>query len=283
MPNLPLHHRTAARLADFSAKPGHAVVLLGPAGSGKYTQARLLAAQLLGLPEDALARHAYFRHVVNASGEASIPIDAVRELEHFLSRRVPGNKNRVVLVENAGTMGHEAQNALLKTLEEPPDQTYLILTATDKSLLPTILSRAAHIDIAPPDYGTLEAYFAGHGYDKADIRRNFLLAGGLPGLLATLLAGGTDEPLAQAAVTARDILRQSTFERLALIDTLAKQKSQLLLATQVLQRMAHVGLMSGRQTTTWQRLLTASYQAELALVGSAQPKLVLTDLMLKLG
>lgn len=72
----------------------------------------------------------------------TIGIDAVRPIAPLLSIRPVAGKRRAVIIRRAHTMTVEAQNALLKTLEEPPQEAIIILeTDHPETLLPTILSR----------------------------------------------------------------------------------------------------------------------------------------------
>ncbi|MFQ6092365.1 MAG: DNA polymerase III subunit delta' [bacterium] len=81
---------------------------------------------------------------------ASISIEAVRELQKALAYRPFEGKWKVVLVAEADRMTPEAANALLKTLEEPPPATVLILTtARPHALLPTIVSRCQKLRLDP--------------------------------------------------------------------------------------------------------------------------------------
>lgn len=69
-------------------------------------------------------------------------IEQARKIKEHFSLKPYSLKGRVVVIEDASVMTHEAQNALLKTLEEPPGEAILILCASsDANLLPTILSR----------------------------------------------------------------------------------------------------------------------------------------------
>ncbi len=120
---------TKRALDSFVAAPSHAVVLAGPKGAGKRAIANELASCLLGLTADGLTKYPYFYIVTS---DKAVSIDDVRTIEQNLRLRVPRPDavSRVVMIEGAQTMGHEAQNALLKTLEEPPASTVLILIAT---------------------------------------------------------------------------------------------------------------------------------------------------------
>ena len=79
----------------------------------------------------------------------SIGIDEVREITKFLSNKPFSHKNKAVIIAEAHLMTREAQNALLKTLEEPPSFATLILLAkTEESVLPTVLSRCQKIGLS---------------------------------------------------------------------------------------------------------------------------------------
>ncbi|NNE08513.1 MAG: hypothetical protein HKN20_08125 [Gemmatimonadetes bacterium] len=107
----------------------------------------------------------------------------------FLSKRPAGGRHKVVVIEEAERMTEDAQNALLKTLEEPPPQSFLILTVTDRSrLLDTIHSRCEEIRLQPLGRAETDAamreYFT--NWESMD-RETFLdHAEGVPGRAALL-------------------------------------------------------------------------------------------------
>jgi len=78
-----------------------------------------------------------------------IKIDQIREIQEFVSLR-PTGKFKVVIIDQAGKMNLQAQNALLKVLEEPPPGTVFILVARSRGeLLPTIISRCQVLEFKP--------------------------------------------------------------------------------------------------------------------------------------
>src|SRR5512133_886835 len=88
------------------------------------------------------------------SPSKDIVVDQVRDLvDHRLSLRRFEGRRRFVVIDPADALNPQAQNALLKTLEEPPDDTTLVLVASSPdALLPTIRSRCARLAFAPlPD------------------------------------------------------------------------------------------------------------------------------------
>ncbi len=89
-------------------------------------------------------------------------IDQIRNLIQTLAMKPFTARHRVVVIAQAQTMNPEAANALLKILEEPPDQTTLILTASHGSeLLPTIVSRCRQIVFEPLSPEDLQTLLAG--------------------------------------------------------------------------------------------------------------------------
>jgi DNA polymerase-3 subunit delta' len=142
----------------------HALLFTGPAGVGKRTAARTVAMALncreRGIAaDDACGRCQPCRQIASdhhpdvlliEPQRDYLRIDQIRKLLVTLSMKPFSAAQRVVIIAEAQAMNPEAANALLKVLEEPPDNTTLILTALQKSdLLPTIISRCRHIRFNP--------------------------------------------------------------------------------------------------------------------------------------
>jgi len=148
----------------------HAYCLTGEPGIGKSTLARALAEELLlgrGQPPRLEVHPDFWAD----DREESISIDEIRfhldkgpeahdqSLQQFLNFRPYVAPYRVALLANAERMTEAAQNCLLKTLEEPPPRTVLILTtAYPDHLLPTCLSRCQVLPLAPASRAALTAW-----------------------------------------------------------------------------------------------------------------------------
>lgn len=276
---------TADAVQQFVARPSHALLVTGSVGAGKTTVAEELAAQLLGVAKDKLGGHPYYRFVQSHNGK-SISIDSVREVTHFLRLRT-GQKaavNRVVVIEHAQLLSAQAQNALLKTIEEPPEGTVLIITApSELDVLPTIRSRVQKLPIHPPSTEQLTAYFQANGYTAAAITRALAMSDGLPGMATALLADDASHPLVAAAAQARSLLQQTAFERIVAVDELSKQKEQWLNLLFILERMAEASLRKAATLSAarkWHTILAASHTAREQTLASGQLKLVVLNFML---
>src|SRR5512132_88462 len=129
----------------------HAYLITGAPGSGK----ELLAAELASLVNGTAAKDVFSakaREVFIARPESKsrrISIEQIRELEHALQTRAANSRRKVAIISDADRLGDAAANAFLKTLEEPPkDSLLLLLSALPEALPETILSRCISIPLA---------------------------------------------------------------------------------------------------------------------------------------
>jgi len=82
-----------------------------------------------------------------------IKIDQIRGLKEFIYNKPLISTNKLVIIEKVDLLNPQAGNALLKILEEPPEDTFYILTAeSTKNVLPTIISRTFPVEFSPLDY-----------------------------------------------------------------------------------------------------------------------------------
>jgi len=136
----------------------HAVLLVGPVGTGKRAAAAWMASEFLGLePGDLPAHpavvpeHADIHWIAPEEDKQTIGIEQIRVLVNTLALTSYEGGGKAAVLEPANVMTVNAANSLLKTLEEPPGHTLLILVADRVGKLPaTIFSRCQRIDFAPP-------------------------------------------------------------------------------------------------------------------------------------
>lgn len=205
----------------------HAYLFAGPPGVGKETAARAFAAALLCerggldacgecdacgrvargvhpdlvvvLPEtEAIARGLLAREDLSHAPSRELKIEQIRRLEASLALPPLAGPRRAILILEADAMNVPAQNAFLKTLEEPPAGNVIVLVAAGADrLLPTIRSRCVRVPFAPlPEAAVVERVVAAKGVDPATAGVMAALAGGSLGDALALdsgaLAGRSD-------------------------------------------------------------------------------------------
>ena len=169
----------------------HALLVHGRSGSGRRQLALWLAATALGADPtrrtsdgEAEAGHPDFAAIEPEEGKQSIGVEQVRELIRFLELTSHGNRGRVAIIWPADAMTLQAANSLLKTLEEPPGGTIIVLIAETLARLPaTIVSRCQRIRIPPPST-EVALDWLGEQAPGADLGPLLQFCGGAP--LATL-------------------------------------------------------------------------------------------------
>jgi len=214
-----------------SERVHHAWVFHGPAGVGKFTTALAFAAALLDpttapdltgrLAPDPDSRvqgllrsgahpdlHVVVKELARFSDDRatrerkliSIPLEVVRGHlidPAYLASTMPGGAAaKVFVVDEAHLLNTPTQNALLKTLEEPPDRTVIILvTDSEERLLPTIRSRSQRVAFGTLDNGSMREWLKGAELGIDPERTDWLLgyAGGSPGALVRALDAGLEE------------------------------------------------------------------------------------------
>jgi DNA polymerase III gamma/tau subunit len=143
------------RRALASDRVAHAYAFIGPSGAGRMTAALAFAAELLGSP----SRQNPDLHVIvptppesNPKGARAIRINAIRELERVAALKPVAARRKVFVLDEAERMTADTPQAFLKTLEEPPPATVIILILPRARAVPaTILSRCQLVRFATRD------------------------------------------------------------------------------------------------------------------------------------
>lgn len=196
-------------LAVGSGKISHAYLVTGERGMGKRTFAEALALTLLcehrSGAEDACLQCPACRKVlghnhpdvvyVTHEKPDVLSVDDIRlQLNDTIGIRPYEGNWKIYIVGDADKMTQQAQNALLKTLEEPPEYAVILLLSSDpEKLLPTILSRVSRIRLKPRTDGQIRSYLEDHYGDSAEGERLDLSVAFAQGNLGRAIELLTDE------------------------------------------------------------------------------------------
>jgi DNA polymerase-3 subunit delta' len=224
----------AFRAAMAGERMHHAWLLAGPRGVGKGSFAQAAALRLLAdasehplnvlgndktleVPEDhptarlvSAGSHPDFRHlqrIANDKGNLArnITIDQVRGLRTLFATGTSMGDRRVILIDSIDDMERGAANALLKSLEEPPETTvFLLVSHAPGRLLPTIRSRCRTLMFAPLDEEAMTSVLSDHLIDLSLEK------------IASLIAGANGLPAAALAAAQLDLAAfETTLDQLA--------------------------------------------------------------------
>lgn len=285
--DLLLHPKTVAEAQLFIARPSHALLIIGLHGSGKTALVWALAAEILGM--ESLENYPYFLHVTRPKGKQDIPIDEVRSMLHKLRLKTPGTQTvrRVVFIEDAHWLSTQAQNALLKAIEEPAaDTVFMLSVPSERSVLPTIASRTQKMRVQPVTLAQAKTHYSGQS--ESEIEVAWRLSQGNAGLLHALLTDKVEHPLKNAVEQAKKLLKMTAYEKLIELDKLSKDKEQFALVLVALGRVLsalHRAAIA-RQATSQKPLLSARRlvgRLQIALDANVSPRLIALELALNLG
>ena len=185
------------RRAHENNRLAHAYLISGPIGSGKRQVAAELASVVNGTDaDDVFSSKA--REIFVAEPESKsrrILIEQIRQLEHGLQMRAAEGRRKVAIIAEADRLQPQAANAFLKTLEEPPaNSLLLLLSALPEALPDTIVSRCVCISLSPngeeieiPERGALVDLLREAAREKTwEVRQAYKVGQGMQSLLGAI-------------------------------------------------------------------------------------------------
>lgn len=278
-----VHPTTLHQLVALKQSLPHAILIHGHKGTGKKAIAdEFVQLVVANKPQNTLKI---------APEDGSIGIEQIRSIRNFVKRVVAGKKTvrRVILITDAHLMTIEAQNALLKTLEEPPKDTLVILTADDPTALrSTIRSRCQQLLVLPVSAEQTLEFYKSSEYTQPKVLSAYYMADGCAELTAAILSEDANHETVQTITTAKELLKKPVYERLLLVDSYVKDKDTLKNILLGLERVVISGLRQQadkNNATAVKKFYKISQQiekAKLSLGGNGNPKLILTNLLINL-
>ena len=220
----------------------HFYLISGPQGSGRHTLAKLLAAAILcqGKKKPCLScnpcrkvmegLHPEFI-TVDDPEKKTVSVELVRQARADMYVQPNESDHKIYLFPRAQDMRTEAQNALLKILEEPPKYgVFILLTDNPQRLLPTVRSRCTELSLSPLDENTLRAAL-GKEFPNAsaeDIQAAIARSGGFLGQAKEELAQGV-QMTPQTADFAAAFAGRDSLAIAKLLASMEKQKRDQLI------------------------------------------------------
>ena len=244
-----------------------AINCTNPPAAGEFCGKCRVCRQTLGQTQPDLS-------IVEPENEGGmIKVDQVRKLQHSLSLTPYEARYRIALLLNFQQANANAQNALLKTLEEAPEKVILLLTADSvDNLLPTIASRCEILRLRPVAVDTLESSLQSRwGFAAREAHLYARLSNGRTGQALKMAADTTlqDKRTSQVDELLR-ILPLTRRERFSAAEPLVRNRDLLRFTLQVWLTVARdLLLIHGKQIS---RLVNLDYREEiLRLAGSISP------------
>jgi len=205
----PLLHQTVQLSIDsYIKKPSHSLLLVAPDGTGKYFIAQWIANRL----------NLEMLTISVAEDKKLISIDQIK----LLYTQTRTGSPLAMIIRDAHRMSVDAQNAFLKLLEEPPENTYFILTAHSlDQVLQTIRSRCQIISVPSPSTDDIQVYVTNNNlYDVKPDQLKPLLATtrGQFGTIHQLITDNDERTKhLETAGEAKQFYSGSPYERFALL------------------------------------------------------------------
>ncbi len=279
---LMLSKSTIKSAKKYLSNPSHALLVIGSKSGGVDELVIALAMERLGLVEKLQLNNTPRALIIRPNKNGNISIDEIRNAWQY--SKVSGSKGvdqtKLVVINEAHRLTPEAQNSLLKLLEEPPEYLSFILSApTAKAVLTTIDSRTAKLQMVGLTKTEFSDYLTQKNISEGEIEKLWLISSGEVYKALEISRLKSDEGLGFA----KQLLSQKPFERLVATKDSMKDRSKALEIASDIYHLSFLALrqsvMAEKEASGWLGILHASEAAVSNLEANGNVRLNLTNLL----
>ena len=275
MPEDLINARTEYLLQSFISRPSSSLIIAGEYGSGLDKLCDDLTKKVLA------HENTHNILLIGVEDEKSIGVDKIRELKRSLLTAVGSSDKiaRVAIIKEADKLTHEAQNSLLKLIEEPSKNTLIILVVSRLGMLiDTVKSRCQIIKVLPLTKEQAKKYAQSVGVGSSEAEKAYLLSGGQAQLFADIISG-ENTILNESIAMAKSFVAAKPFQRLIQQKDFSDAAALHNLIDGLIL-IAEAGLHGPNKATRqrWKDMLGVSRQSLRLLDMSTAPKLVFLHL-----
>jgi hypothetical protein len=273
----------------FLKDPSNSLVIESNAQESGIEITNDLVKKLLGLNENNdLENYSYF-YKIEKNKKNTVAIDDIRDLIKKLTLKSLNKNqiNRVALIIDGELMSEEAQNSILKLLEEPPkDTVIIILTKSIKALKPTIISRSAIIKLTKPTYDEFTQYFSNDDSEQ-DSKNKYDLTDGNSDYFNKYLEKNVNLSSSDDIILIKKFLASNKLDRLLMINDFCSDNLIFENLIFTLRNIIKIGLdnsiqKNNNQTKMWISYLKAIEMTENGFASLVNRKLLFTNLCLNM-
>ena len=273
----------------FLKDPSNSLVIESNAQESGIEITNDLVKKLLGLNENNdLENYSYF-YKIEKNKKNTVAIDDIRDLIKKLTLKSLNKNqiNRVALIIDGELMSEEAQNSILKLLEEPPkDTVIIILTKSIKALKPTIISRSAIIKLTKPTYDEFTQYFSNDDSEQ-DSKNKYDLTDGNSDYFNKYLEKNVNLSSSDDIILIKKFLASNKLDRLLMINDFCSDNLIFENLIFTLRNIIKIGFdnsiqKNNNQTKMWISYLKAIEMTENGFASLVNRKLLFTNLCLNM-
>lgn len=228
--------KSTVKSAVKSGRFPHAFIIEGEQGSGRYTFAKMLASAAICQSDEApcgkcractlTENEGHCDVLTYAPDGATFKIDTVRHIRENAFIYPLEAKRKVNILRDADKMNEQAQNALLKILEEPPEfMVFILLCRNASSLLSTVRSRCVTLSVKAPEYDDAFDFIKlKSGFADEDIKKALENSHNNIGAALKELQGNTDKSVLAAKDFLKALLSRDRLSAAKIVYSLEKDR-----------------------------------------------------------